>query len=143
MKVDTIRRPYNLKERTKLDNELCSLETQREKALSLIPNEECYDDEYDSTYEKYKELILSQFRKCFAAQFPKTYNKWFINIVYSLPLNKWKNITAKQYYAFSQYAGNEDCDSWKTGESYCRVDNMLVTLIWKNSHRAIKVESLS
>ena len=143
LKVDTIHNAYNLKERLLLDNELRKLETERDKALASIPNEEEYDEKFDEVSESYRKLMSVQFLKCFAAQFPKCRNKWFLQVVKGIPLNKWKEISAEQYNAFLSYAGYKDDEHWKTHETYCRVANCFVTLKWKNGFRAIKVENLA
>ena len=143
LRFNTIRSYYNYDEREKLNAELLRLEEEEQTLLNAVPDGEEFDDEFDEIHDRYRERIKSQFRKCFAAQFPKCRNKWFKQVVEGFPSDgKSHSITKKQYYTFSRYACHEDENNWKSHESYCRVDNKLVTLWAWNGWCSITIELL-
>lgn len=123
---DTIHSVYNYDERIRLDKEY---EEKRKKW------EESVDD--DEAEEKAFQEMRRAERKCFAAQFPKTRNKWFSGVVdnfvksgkrYDKLRNRYElYISEKQFDCFSQFC-RDDCDSWATNCCYCRCGNYLITL---------------
>ena len=144
--IDTIRdETYNHKERSALYAEYKSLSDKHSKMLEFSDSIDD-DDEYDEYFETiYAVSALKKvaYLKCFAAQFHKCRNSWFAKVVDELPEDgRYKRISEKQYCIFKRYAYDEDRDNWRTGESYCRVGNYLITLVWHNALRAIKKEVL-
>lgn len=141
--VDTIQNiTYNYKERRALYEEYQKIELDcenLEKSLDAIDNDEEYELKF-MEWSKKLDFKHNAWKKCFAAQFHRCRNKWFTSVVDELPDNEFKSISEKQYYAFLRYACDKDENNWRSYESYCRVGNYLITLIWKNSLRAIKKE---
>lgn len=129
---DTINSVYNYNERVRLDNEY------KEKKKKW---EECSKNYNDADYEAKEEKAFQEMRraerKCFAAQFPKTRNKWFSGVVdnfvksgkgYDELRHRYEfYISEKQFDCFSQFC-REDSDSWATNCCYCRCSDYLITL---------------
>ena len=121
---------YNTKERDKLCAEYLTVKKEAD-AIS----KEIFAIEDDAEYEKRlcevdkaSEKAVAAHKKCFAAQFHKCKNAWFANVVDSLTDGENKWITKRQYQCFAAYACDRDDNSWRSGESYCRVGSCLVTL---------------
>ena len=140
--INTIERiSYNMTEREKLDAELKAAEAEL-KAFSAKVDDilaEIADEEYDAAEAELtaqEDILRDKRSKCwlraFAAQFPKTRNEWFTDVVGKLAEEgkadgEEHHITAKQYDCFSRFCKN-DKDTWRDQKTYCRVENYFVTL---------------
>lgn len=143
--VNTVRNHYNDAERAKLADEYFKAEQAWETALekaSDIEDDDAYCTELDRIDHNEGAIKSALWIKCFAAQFHKTRNEWFAGVVEQYADGEWHSISEKQYRCFTKYACDEDCDTWKNGQKYCRCGNKLITVIWKNAHRAIKVQEI-
>lgn len=144
--INTIERiSYNTDERNRLYEELQAAEAEL-KAYSTEVDyileelaETATDEEYDRKEKEltFHEDILREARskcwlKCFAAQFPRVRNEWFVNVI-----NKFieegkadgeaRHITSRQYDSFNKYC-KEDRNTWRERKTYCRVGKYFITL---------------
>lgn len=147
--VDTVNSVYNFEERRMLSEKFFELEEEykaKEAALDKIEDDDAWEKLFEEIHtgkDSITERKRRQWIRCFAAQFPKTKNEWFANVINDFEPEKEHQITAKQFEAFHRYARKDDNESWRTGKSYCRCGDYLVTLKWKNACRTIKIEYIS
>ena len=137
---------YNMKERESIYSDYLDLKHQQEAIDAKMDQDGISDEEWDRLMEEYEAISEKKhavWYKGFAAQFRNVKNQWFTNVIANFADGEYHRISEKQYTAFKRYAGQDDQDSWKTGETYCRCNGYFVTLTWKNYFRGIKVEMLT
>lgn len=145
LRVNTINSlSYNIKERKKF----CDLIDFFEKEIQTLENkddemfEQLSDEDYDiweQQYEQERDKLYNKRRNAwinaFAAQFPKTRNEWFTNVIKKF-VDEGKvngetfHISAKQYDCFLRYCCHEDDnkEAWKCYKTYCRCCGCLIML---------------
>lgn len=135
---------YNTKERDKLYAEYLTAKKESDaisKEILAIEDDAEYERRL-SEIDKANKKVLAAYKKCFAAQFHKCKNEWFSKVVNGLREKEYMVISKKQYECFIKFASDTDENGWRSGESYCRVGDYLVTLVWHNALRAIKKEQI-
>ena len=137
---------YNSSERERLDAEYRALKTEWEKQLdaaSNIDDDAQYCEECEKIENGIEREMNAKYLECFAAQFPECKNAWFCNVVSELAAGECKYLSDKQYVCFSRYVCGKDKNFWKSGKTYCRVNNNLVTItIYKGGKKTILKENL-
>ena len=145
LKVNTIHSlSYNTAEREKFcdlidcfEKEIQALENKDDEMFEQLNNEDYdvwekqYEQERDKLYDKRRNAWIN----AFAAQFPKTRNEWFTNVIKKF-VDEGKasgetfHISAKQYEYFSRYCCHEDDnkEAWECYKTYCRCCGCLITL---------------
>lgn len=118
--------------RRKLLNECHRIRADWKSRIDALYADDCLDDDeledkrsaiqawYDAEYNP-------RFWRAFALQFPCR-TGWFANtFVASFGTCENKRLSVKQTEVFSRYCVQDD-STWKTGKTYCRVGDKLVTL---------------
>lgn len=139
MKVNTIScASYNFNQRKNLEKILVSAEKKFNMILDSALDDEKDDELFNLELEQAKEEKFQAWLDCFAAQFHKCRNDWFLKVINNFERGKYHQISEKQFRCFSKYAFDKDDNFWKTGETYCRCGDALITL----KQKTIKIDTI-
>lgn len=139
--IDTVHSVYNYDERKSLYDTLKAMRKEYETrldALQAIDDDDEYDSHLDALESSLRVAIDRQYLLCFSAQFRKTRNEWFANVITGYTPGEWHSISKRQYDCFSRYANQSDDNTWRDGCTYCRCGDFLVTLKRHNAALCIK-----
>ena len=132
----------NYKKRCEIYTQRLELEklraTAKDAAFKLDDDE--FDNALDAIEQQYDPMINYLWRLEFSLEFPETRNKWFCDIIKEKGIGC-HEISKKQAYYFSQYC-EENENSWRTHESYCRAAGYFCTLHQWNGGAYLKIEEV-
>ena len=116
---------------------LAEAEKQTELALDIED-----DDEWEARNDEIENTIMKRFWEIYKTEFalcyPESRNNWFAKFVSSFD-DGCTQISEKQYRVFSEHC-EENEESWRSKERYCRVGDRLITVKWENSNRSVTIE---
>ena len=136
----------NYSKRDRIHKQWLSLSQERDNAITNTDNtikdyDEC-EQAINAIYAEYNPKIDALWILEFAYEYPEPRSKWFTDVFCTSFVDGTTTISQKQADIFSQYC-EEDQETWRSGNTYCRVGNRLVTLTLKNACRCVKFTPLT
>lgn len=131
----------NWDKRLALHNKASALLEEAEKQMELAIDIED-DDEWEARNDEIKNTIMKRFWEIYKTEFalcyPESRNEWFANFVSSFA-DGCTQISEKQYRIFARYC-EENEETWRSHERYCRMEDRLIRLKWQNNNRSVTIE---
>jgi hypothetical protein len=152
---------YNREKREQLADEYNTIQGEYQKFADLHDEEIENDKENERIYQKMQEaekkLRIASLR-CFAAQFPKTKNKWFADVIdemYKNPVEKYVDarnyyetnditisLSRKQVLCFDKYT-HDDENYWRSSETYCNAGHYFIIIKhYKSGDGSIRINKI-
>lgn len=152
---------YNREKRERLTDEHNTIQEEYRKFINLYDEEIENDKENERIYQKMQEaeqkLRIASLR-CFAAQFPKTKNKWFTDVIdemYKNPVEKYVDtrnyyktnditisLSRKQVLCFDKYT-HDDENYWRSSETYCNAGHYFIIINhYKSGDGSIRINKI-
>lgn len=149
---------YNERERERLAEEVEKLRKEEDELFHNYDREDRKKDTIEECEKRAKaeweahKIMLNKIHKAeyrvFAAQFHRCRNTWFkgvidnyVNTLESFNYGGHKafktSISEKQANCFGWYASDQDCNSHKTHESYCRIDDKYLIVLYRANRGGI------
>ena len=131
----------NWDKRLALHNKASALLAEAEKQNELALDIED-DDEWEARNDEINNTIMKRFWEIhkteFALCYPECRDEWFVSFVSSFA-DGCTQISEKQYRVFQRHCEDNE-ETWRTYERYCRVGDRLIRLKWINSNRSVTIE---
>lgn len=152
---------YNQEKRERLTDEHNAIQKEYRKFSDLYDEDLEDDEENERIYEKMQEAEKKMYiasLRCFAAQFPKTRNKWFTEVIdkmFNNPNEKYidainyygtnditLSLSKKQVLCFDKYT-HDDENHWRSFETYCNVGHYFIIINhYKGGYGSIRINKI-